>query len=64
MRESLLALDRERIAICARLIWLQEGCPEGCAERHWLEAEEHLWLRAIQDGAGGPNGDSGGGGSS
>jgi Protein of unknown function (DUF2934) len=33
--------DREyRIRDRAYLIWVQEGCPDGAAERHWLMAEE------------------------
>lgn len=32
----------EEIAIAAYYIWLSEGCPEGCAERHWYEAEAQL----------------------
>jgi hypothetical protein len=58
IRDLGLAPDPAQIASCAHLIWLQEGCPEGCAVRHWLEAEEQLWLTAIQDAAVGPNADS------
>jgi hypothetical protein len=29
----------ERRAPIACLIWLGEGCPEGCAEEHWRQAE-------------------------
>lgn len=32
----------EEIATMAYYIWLSEGCPEGCAERHWFEAEAQL----------------------
>jgi hypothetical protein len=32
--------DREqRIRDIAYFLWLEEGSPEGRAERHWLEAE-------------------------
>jgi hypothetical protein len=32
--------DREdRIRELAYFLWLEEGCPEGAAERHWLAAE-------------------------
>jgi hypothetical protein len=32
--------DREdRIRELAYLLWLEEGCPEGQAERHWQKAE-------------------------
>jgi hypothetical protein len=29
----------ERIREIAYLLWLEEGYPEGAAERHWLAAE-------------------------
>lgn len=32
----------EDIARLAYAIWEHEGCPEGCAVRHWLEAETLL----------------------
>lgn len=28
-------------------LWQQEGCPDGCAERHWQQAEQEL--RALDD---------------
>jgi hypothetical protein len=31
--------EREIIAEIAYFIWLSEGCPEGCAEEHWQQAE-------------------------
>lgn len=31
--------EQEKIAGIAYLIWLGEGCPEGCAEEHWRQAE-------------------------
>jgi hypothetical protein len=32
--------DRDdRIREMAYFLWLEEGCPEGAAERHWLAAE-------------------------
>lgn len=34
--------SHEEIATMAYYIWLSEGCPEGCAERHWFEAEAQL----------------------
>ena len=35
--------DRDdRIREIAYFLWLEEGCPEGAAERHWLAAETHL----------------------
>ena len=32
----------ERIREIAYFLWLEEGCPEGAAERHWLAAETSL----------------------
>lgn len=32
----------EEIARRAYELWEQDGCPEGCSERHWLEAERQL----------------------
>ncbi|HZZ23471.1 MAG TPA: DUF2934 domain-containing protein [Roseiarcus sp.] len=29
----------DRIREMAYFLWLEEGCPEGAAERHWLAAE-------------------------
>jgi hypothetical protein len=34
--------SHEEVAVAAYYIWLSEGCPEGCAERHWYEAEMQL----------------------
>ena len=31
--------DRDRIREIAYFLWLEEGCPEGAAERHWLAAK-------------------------
>ncbi len=32
----------EEIAKLAYQIWLSEGSPDGCAERHWYEAEAQI----------------------
>ena len=32
----------DRIREIAYFLWLEEGCPEGAAERHWLAAETRL----------------------
>lgn len=32
----------EAIAVCAYLIWEQEGRPEGHTMQHWLQAEAQL----------------------
>jgi len=35
--------DRDdRIREIAYFLWLEEGCPEGAAGRHWLAAETRL----------------------
>lgn len=34
--------SHEDIALRAREIWESRGCPDGSAERDWLEAEEQL----------------------
>ena len=34
-----LVFEREIIAKIAYVIWLSEGCPDGCAEEHWRQAE-------------------------
>lgn len=32
----------QRIRERAYSIWLERGCPEGCDQDHWLEAEQAL----------------------
>ncbi|MFZ0847512.1 MAG: DUF2934 domain-containing protein [Pseudolabrys sp.] len=32
----------DRIREIAYFLWLEEGCPDGCAERHWQAAEGML----------------------
>lgn len=32
----------DEIALCARAIWELEGCPQGRALEHWLQAEATL----------------------
>jgi Protein of unknown function (DUF2934) len=35
-----IVIDRnDRVREIAYFLWLEEGCPEGEAERHWLAAE-------------------------
>lgn len=43
-----------QIAALARRIWEAEGCPEGRADAHWLEAESRLrghfgYLRTLRE---------------
>lgn len=40
-------LTHEAIAARARELWHEQGCPVGCDEAIWLEAEAEL--RAIQE---------------
>lgn len=40
----------DRIRERAYAIWQSEGCPEGCAEKNWLAAEEEiLYAEAAPD---------------
>jgi Protein of unknown function (DUF2934) len=49
--------DREhRIRERAYLIWVQEGCPDSEAERHWVSDEEAINEEDIGDGAADPSG--------
>jgi len=34
--------SEEEIAVCAFLIWEQEGCPENMDKAHWYQAELQL----------------------
>ncbi len=41
--EAETTTDRnDRIREIAYFLWVEEGCPEGAAERHWLAAETLL----------------------
>lgn len=40
-------IEDDRIRERAYSLWEAEGCPDGCAERHWQQAEDEL----RQDGA-------------
>lgn len=42
VRQIREAVSHEEIARRAHEIWEQEGCPHGCDERHWIEAERQL----------------------
>ena len=37
--EATVTDRNDRIHEMAYFLWLEEGCPEGAAERHWLAAE-------------------------
>jgi Protein of unknown function (DUF2934) len=40
----------ERIREIAYFLWLEEGSPEGAADRHWLAAEALVESEPIEDG--------------
>jgi Protein of unknown function (DUF2934) len=40
--ETILPDRNDRIRELAYFLWLEEGCPEGQEERHWLAAEALL----------------------
>ena len=40
----------EEIALCAYLIWVREGYPEGRDKEHWYEAETQLHVTRAHDG--------------
>jgi hypothetical protein len=37
--EAIMTDRNDRVREIAYFLWLEEGCPEGEAERHWLAAE-------------------------
>ena len=37
-----MADENDRVRERAYFLWLEEGCPDGEAERHWLAAETRL----------------------
>jgi len=39
-------LNSDDVARRAYEIWQSEGCPDGCDQRHWLQAEQELTARA------------------
>jgi hypothetical protein len=41
----------EEIAVCAYLIWENEGRPEGRDEEYWYQATVQLSLSRLHDGA-------------
>ena len=48
-RSGAAMTDRnDRIRQLAYFLWLEEGCPEGEAERHWLAAETLIRVRACR----------------
>ncbi len=36
-------VDEERVRERAYSLWEADGCPDGCAERHWQQAEAELF---------------------
>ncbi|GEP45066.1 DUF2934 domain-containing protein [Brevifollis gellanilyticus] len=39
---SMAAFQEEEIAARAYYIWMQRGCPDGCDEENWHQAEQEL----------------------
>lgn len=35
-------IEEDRIRERAYTLWEAEGCPDGCADRHWQQAENEL----------------------
>ena len=44
-----LGPSEEAIAVCAYLIWEQEGRPKGRDKEHWIQAEEQLTAAHAHD---------------
>lgn len=40
------AIPQEKIAMRAYEKWLKNGCPHGCDQQHWYEAEAELRAEA------------------
>lgn len=36
-------IEEDRVRERAYSLWEAEGCPDGCAERHWQQAEAELF---------------------
>jgi hypothetical protein len=45
-----LPIAEDRIRYVAYALWLEEGCPEGRAESHWLKALEMLAAESSKPG--------------
>lgn len=45
-------IQDDRIRERAYHAWEAEGCPDGCADRHWLQAETELRQSADSAGSG------------
>ena len=35
-------IGHDQIAVRARQLWQEKGCPQGCDEQNWLDAEREL----------------------
>lgn len=42
MATDLALSEQEQISILAHKIYIEEGCPEGCADEHWARAERAI----------------------
>ncbi len=43
------SVPEDRIRERAYSLWQADGCPDGCANRHWQQAEAELFYDADQD---------------
>jgi hypothetical protein len=44
--DTVLAPSHEEIATRAEALWRERGCPLGCDDELWLEAERHVYQRS------------------
>lgn len=42
-------IQEDRVRERAYSLWEAEGCPDGCADRHWQQAEAELFEAADYD---------------
>jgi hypothetical protein len=49
--EAIMTDRNDRIREIAYFLWLEEGCPEGEAQRHWLAAETILRPSSVKASA-------------
>jgi len=44
---DLLKSKQDDVSRVAYSLWLEQGCPEGTAERNWLEAEQRVLAKEL-----------------
>jgi len=45
-----VSIPKDKVAARAYHKWLQSGCPHGCDQKHWLEAEAELKAEMMKSG--------------